>query len=242
MKFGVLVSAVAAVLLLSAAGASAQRGGMDVVGEWTARGDGVGMGTCKVTLTDKDWFGGWQASSFGCSGKLFGIGKWKVQGSDLVLLGIGDKEAARLRQRGGVLTGTDGDGKALTLSRGSAPPSLPSARRDDGPRPGPGREFDLDRCVRYGDSDRCASRADMAPPQVRMLTLGNVRDRPSFQGTTVLGTAPRGTCAAVRECVTEQGTTWCRVQWEGPNGWVAQTAPDRGDPNARILLFKSGCD
>lgn len=225
-------------MLGAAASASAQRGGWEVAGDWTAQGE-TGMGTCKVTLTEREWFGGWQASSFGCSGRLFGLGKYRIEGSELVLLGMGDREAGRLRMRGGVLTGMDADGKPLILSRAGAPPRLPSGGAVAAPRGG-GWSGDRD-CVRYGDSDRCATRREQAPPQLRLLTLANIRDRPSFDGA-VVGTAPKGTCAAVRECVTERGATWCRIQWEGAGGYVVQVAPPAGERRSATLVFTAGCD
>ena len=243
MKIRFQLSAMAAVSVLALGGAaSAQRGGLDVTGDWTAQAAGaVGMQSCKITLTDKDWFGAFQASSFGCSGRLFGIGKWRVEGSEVVLLGVADQPAARLRSRGGALVGTDSGGKPLTLSRAGAPPRLPG-----GPpwndRPGQGQAGGWDRdCVRHGDGDRCATREEMQPPQVRLVTRANMRSGPGFDNP-VAATIPKGTCVAVESCATERGDLWCRIRWEGGRGYVVQIAPDTADPRSRILIFKNGCD
>lgn len=227
-------AAVAALVLTLAASASAQRGGLDVTGQWTAQ---AGMQSCTITLSDKDWFGAFQASSFGCPGRLVTVGKWRVEGSEVVLLGAGDQVAARLRSRGGALVGADAEGKPLTLSRAGSPPRLPSGGPAWSERPGGGSDRD---CVRFGDSDRCAAREEMQPPQIRLVTRANLRSGPGF-GSPIVETLPKGTCAAVEACRTEQGDLWCRVQWEGGRGYVVQIAPDAAGSEGRILVFRSGC-
>lgn len=232
-----LPTAAAVTVLALAAGASAQRGGLDVTGEWSAQ---AGMQSCKITLTDKDWFGAFQASSFGCPGRLMTIGKWRVEGSDVVLLGAGDQVAARLRSRGGALVGTDSGGQTLTLSRAGSPPRLPGGPGWGGRSGGGSSSWNRD-CVRYGDSDRCADREDLRPPQVRILAMANVRSAPGYDAQA-LTTVPKGACVSLQECRHERGDLWCRIEWEGGRGYVVQVARSVNDPSSRMLIFKNGCD
>ncbi|MCE3289035.1 MAG: hypothetical protein K0R83_1047 [Caulobacter sp.] len=216
------------------ASASAQRG--DILGEWKTGG-------CTVTLTDKDWFGDWKASSFACQGDLFSIDRYRIQGDALVLVGMGGPKA-KLRLRGDQLVGTDNSGREITLTRKGAPPSLPSRGGGNG---GGGWDRDNDRgkdggwkggnCVRAGDSERCATQEEQLPPQVQLTATYTLRNQPDAGSNTVFPLR-KGTCVALLECRHQGYDLWCKVQAEGAAGWVPQIARRDGQ---KVLVFKSGC-
>lgn len=226
-----------------AAGAAAQRG--DVLGDWRAQHTGAGGGvqTCDIGLTAQDWFGAWKATSFACSGDLFGIDRYRIEGDAVVLIGMGSQVKARLRMRGDRLVGTDAQGRDVTLTRKGAPPSLPPRGGDRGPRgeaPGGGSNtggWNGGGCVRHGDSERCATGADMAPPQVRLVTTYNLRTQADADSSPV-NPLRKGTCAAVVECRNQGPDLWCKVQAEGPAGWVPQVTRRDGQ---KVLVFTGGC-
>jgi hypothetical protein len=241
---------VAAAVAVSAIafGASAQRGG-DVSGEWRAQhtGSSGSVQTCDVTLTSQDWFGAWKASSFGCSGDLFGVDRYRIEGDEIVLIQGMSSVKARLRMRGGQLVGTDTRGRSVSLARKGSGPVVPPGRPGGGgDRPG-GGGWDNGGwngggggdCVRHGDSDRCATRAEMAPPQVRVITPANLRSQASLN-SSVVTTIRKGTCVAVQECRQQGSEFWCKVQTDGYSGYLIQIARSQSS-NQRVLVFKNGC-
>jgi hypothetical protein len=224
----VLAAGVGLLICGLAAGASAQRG--DILGEWKT-------GSCTVTLTDKDWFGDWRASSFACQGDLFGIDRYRIQGDTLVLVGMGAPKV-KLRLRGDQLVGTDTGGREIALSRKGAPPSLPSRGggwdRDKDEGRGGGWKGN---CVRAGDSERCATDEEQRPPQVQLTTTYNLRSQPDADSGAV-HPLRYGSCVAVVECRNQGYDLWCKVQAEGAAGWVPQVTRRDGQ---KVLVFKSGC-
>lgn len=236
----VLAAGVGLAICGLAASASAQRG--DILGDWRAQhtGSGGGVQTCDIGLTDKDWFGAFRASSFACSGDLFGIDRYRIEGDAVVLVGAGNQVKARLRMRGDRLTGTDAQGRDVTLTRKGAPPSLPSR--------GGGWDRDRDQgkgggwkgggnCVRAGDSERCATDEEQRPPQVQLTTTYNLRSQPDADSSTVLPLR-YGSCVAIVECRSQGYDLWCKVQADGAAGWVPQVTRREGQ---KVLVFKSGC-
>lgn len=230
----IVAAGVALVICGLAASASAQRG--EILGEWKT-------GSCTVTLTDKDWFGDWKASSFACQGDLFSVDRYRIQGDSLVLVGMGAPKA-RLRLRGDQLVGTDNSGREITLTRKGAPPSLPSRGGgnggggwDRGDNRGNGGGRNGGNCVRHGDSERCATEEEQRPPQLRLVTSYNLRAQADADAST-LAPLRKGTCVAVLECRGQGHDLWCRVQAEGAAGWVPQVTRRDGQ---KVLVFKSGC-
>lgn len=237
-----------AVLAVSAVGASAQRA--EVTGDWRAQhvGSSGNVQTCDVGLTTQDWFGAYKASSFACSGELFGVDRYRIEGGEVVLVQGMSTVKARLRMRGDRLVGTDAKGREVTLTRKGAPPTVPSRGGggggngggwDDGPRGG-GWDDGRGQCVRHGDSDRCATAAEMSPPQVRVITRANLRSAAS-KDASVVTVLNKGTCAAVQECRQQGDQLWCRVQVEGATGYLLQISRSTNNPSQRVLVFKSGC-
>jgi len=248
MRNKFIIGGLAALAVSAAAvGAFAQRGG-DVSGDWRAQhtGSSGSVQTCDVTLTNQDWFGAWKASSFGCSGELFGVDRYRIEGDEIVLIQGMSSVKARLRMRGGQLVGTDARGRSVSLARKGSGPVVPPGRPGGGDRPGGGGWDSGDNgwsggrdCVRHGDADRCATRAEMAPPQVRVITRANLRSQASLNASVVT-TLNRGTCVAVQECRQQGGDLWCRVQADGYNGYLIQIGRVPNS-NQRVLVFKNGC-
>lgn len=236
------IACVSVVLSAVSASAASQRQ-TEVVGDWRAQHKGTSgsVQSCNVSLTSTDWFGAWRASSFGCSGELFGIGKYRIDGSEVVLLGGGDQIKARLRLQGDRLVGTDSNGDEVTLTRKGAAPSLPAQGR----RAGSGWRGDDSgwnrTCVHYGQTDRCATRQEMAPPQLRVVATANLRSSASLNSSVVTVLRP-GTCVAVQECRQQGGDLWCKVASEGASGYLVQIASPGDSPRQKMLVFKSGCD
>ena len=231
----VLAAGAGLVICALAAGASAQRG--EVLGEWRAQhtGSGGNTQTCDIGLTDKDWFGAFKASSFACSGELFGIDRYRIEGDVVALIGAGNQVKAKLRMRGDRLAGTDAKGRDVTLTRKGAPPSLPSRGGGWDRDKGGGRAGG--NCVRAGDSERCATQEEQLPPQVQLTTTYTLRNQPDADSNTVFPLR-KGTCVALLECRHQGYDLWCKVQAEGAAGWVPQITRREGQ---KVLVFKSGC-
>jgi hypothetical protein len=158
-------------------------------------------------------------------------------------VGVGGQAKVKLRMRGDRLTGTDSQGREVTLTRKGAPPSLPSRGGGNGggwgndKGQGGGDGWNGGGCVRHGDSERCATDAEQAPPQVRLVTTYNLRAQPDADSSTV-NPLRKGTCVAVVECRNQGYDLWCKVQAEGPTGWLPQITRRDG---SKVLVFKSGC-
>lgn len=257
---GALAASLLAVAVVGPA--LAQRGG-DVVGKWKVEAAGMSGSnqTCDVELKATESFGAYGASSFGCSGDLFGVSKWRVRGSQVVILGMGDRELAVLTLRGDQLVGTDKSGRPVVFSRAGAPPRVPNADRGsnggrdggqwggqwngggqrDGQWNGGGGSRDGGRsCTTEGDSGRCAQPSSMRAPapgdSIQTLMAANLRERPGAGRT--LGVVPKRACLVVDDCVRADGVLWCRVDHGGQIGYVRQTAEEYGQ---RKLVFQYAC-
>jgi hypothetical protein len=246
-----IVATVAATTLLGlSATASAQR--QDIVGTWRMQGTGIGnMSTsCDITFTTQEMFGSYVASSFGCGGALFGIDRYRFEGSDIVLMQI-NTPRAWVRLRGGQMVGADDKSNAVTLTRkGPAPGASPRPA----PRPGggggrPSGDWDSGNnsggwddggCIKHGDSTRCATQAEMAPPQVQTLLRANLRTSANLSAP-VLQKLDKGTCVAVQECRQQGEQLWCKVQADGATGYMIQISPNINNPREKLLVFKNGC-
>jgi hypothetical protein len=227
----ILAAGVGLTFCALAAGASAQRSGdwgADILGDWRAQhtGSGGSAQSCDISLTDKDWFGAFKASSFACSGDLFGVDRYRVEGDTVALVGAGGQAKVKLRLRGDRLTGIDSQGREVTLTRKGAPPSLPA-----------GGGWSGGDCVRHGESERCATEEEQRPPQLRLITTYNLRRQADPDASVVLPLR-KGSCVAVSECRHLGYDLWCRVRSADYEGWLPQvTRRDDG----RVLVFKSGC-
>ncbi len=205
----------------------------DLRGSWQAD---VGGRTCSLTLGQDNGFGRHQASSFGCAGDLVSLNGYGVRGSEVVLLGIADKELARLRLRGDQLVGTSASGDRVFLRRAGAPPILRSGR------PGPfygGAQG----CIGFGKENRCAGPADLEAPafgaSVRTLTQLNLRTGPAFS-EAILGTFPQDVCIRVGECRRNGDGLWCRTDLLGKEGWVVKVSPD-ANGGRPFATYANGC-
>lgn len=242
---GWIAGAIGIVCVCVTAGAALARGDTDVAGKWKARATGMSgsVQTCDVTLKKRQSFGQYQASSFGCSGTLFGVSKWQIDGRRVRLLDAFGKTLATLHLRDGRLTGHDAKDKRVTLYRpgSDAGTSIPDRRRHDGwGRPG-GDHRDRD-CTVYADTGRCARHDDLRAPRagshIRMLAkTTNIRMFPDFD-SDVVRAVKRGACFKVDECRRHNGARWCRVHRRGVSGYVVQTF-SRDDET--MLLFREGC-
>ena len=234
--------ALAASLLLAAAVAGpalAQRGG-DVTGKWKVEAAGMSGATqtCDVELKATESFGAFAASSFGCSGDLFGVSKWRVRGGEVVILGIGDRELAVLTRRGDQLVGEDRSGRPVVFTRAGSPPRVPNAAGGQwGSQWGGGGS---PTCTVLGDSSRCAQPSAMRAPapgdSIQTLTSANLREHPGSGRT--LAVVPKNACLVVDDCVRADGAMWCRVDHAGQVGYVRQTAERNGQ---RSLVFQYAC-
>ena len=187
--------------------------------------------------------------SFACSGELFGVDRYRIEGGEVVLVQGMSTVKARLRMRGDRLVGTDAKGREVTLTRKGAPPTVPSRGGggggngggwDDGPRGG-GWDDGRGQCVRHGRLRTAAPRRrEMSPPQVRVITRANLRSAAS-KDASVVTVLNKGTCAAVQECRQQGDQLWCRVQVEGATGYLLQISRSTNNPSQRVLVFKSGC-
>ncbi|MDO9338608.1 MAG: SH3 domain-containing protein [Caulobacter sp.] len=232
----VVAAGVGLAICALAASASAQRG--DILGEWKTGG-------CTLTLTDKDWFGDWRAISFACQGDLFHVDRYRIEGDTLVLVGMGAPKA-RLRMRGDQLVGKDIGGRDLTLTRKGAAPVL-APRGNGGGRPSGGWDsgnnyggWDDGGCIKYGDSNRCATQVEMGPPQVQTVVRANLRSSASLD-SSIVQKLEKGTCVALQECRQQGDQLWCKVQADGATGYLVQISPSSQNPREKLLVFKNGC-
>ena len=70
----------------------------DLAGDWTLMVDGGR--SCRITLTDTPWFGGWKASTSGCDKDFFLAGRWAGGASEIEFTDAYDKVAGKLRRTG----------------------------------------------------------------------------------------------------------------------------------------------
>ena len=88
-----------------------------MTGNWTARESSGGA--CKVTLSSVSKLDLYGASTSGCQSKdLQKVTAWELRGDDVFLYEPGGTVAARLKARGGQISGTlSKSGAPVTLSK-----------------------------------------------------------------------------------------------------------------------------
>ncbi len=204
MKILRLAAGCAVAALAFATAATAQN--TDVRGKWSVQADGR---TCTIDLTGDSMFGAFRASSFGCSGDLFSVNRYNIRGSQIVLLGIGDKELAVLNARGNELTGRTTSGSSVYMRRAGAQPEVASP-----PSGGWGGGNGGRNCTTYGGEGRCATSFEMQTPPagsyVQTLTNLNVR-RGASLSQPVIGTLGPNACVRVTDCRNTSDGVWCEV-------------------------------
>lgn len=220
MKFRRLALGLVAAAAAMSAPAVAQK--FDVRGKWSVQADGR---SCTIDLTGDSMFGAYRASSFGCSGDLFSVNRYNIRGSQIVLLGIGDKELAALNARGAELSGRTTSGSDVYMRRAGAPPVVASQPFGGfgGPR----------NCIAYGDENRCATPFEMQTPAagsyVQTLTNLNVR-RGASLNQPVIGTLQPRECLRVNECRNTSEGVWCEVERNGELGYIVKFFTPPGRP------------
>lgn len=234
MRLQHLAVGILAGALVIAAPAAAQN--TDVRGKWSVQADGR---TCTIDLTGDSMFGAFRASSFGCSGDLFSVNRYNIRGSQIVLLGIGDKELAVLNARGDELTGRTTSGSSVYMRRAGAPPIVASQ-----PFGGWGSGANGGRnCITYGSQNRCATSFEMQTPAagsyVQTLTNLNVR-RGASLSQPVIGTLGPNACLRVNECRNTSEGVWCEVERNGELGYIVKFfKPPNGQ--SELMTFANSC-
>lgn len=88
----------------------------DLLGVWTLLVDGK---SCRITMTDTPWWGGWKAETRGCDKDFFLVNRWAGGGTEIQFTAPGDRVAAQMTKtaKNRYEGFRESDGAALVLTR-----------------------------------------------------------------------------------------------------------------------------